>query len=88
MKTTEKVTEVIDGDTFKTDGRRKAIRIAGYNAPEIGKPGANAAKQRLKNLILYKRVTIEVVATDVYGRSVANVWVNGKSVSDAMSGKR
>ena len=84
---TEKVTEVIDGDTFKTDGRPEAIRLAGYDAPEIRQPGGNAAKQRLKDLVLYKRVAVKVVSKS-YGRSVADVSVNGKSVSDAMRGKR
>ena len=84
MKTTETVTEVIDGDTFYTDSRLERIRIADYDAPELNQPDGDVAKTSLEALILGKQVVIEVVGTDVFRRSVANVWIEGKSVSILM----
>lgn len=40
MPRKEKVTRVIDGDTFETNRRKNSIRLAGYDAPEKGKKGA------------------------------------------------
>ena len=34
MANNEKVTQVIDGDTFKTTRRTKSIRLANVDAPE------------------------------------------------------
>ena len=84
MKTTETVTEVIDGDTFKTDSRSERIRIRDYDAPELDEPEGNVAKKSLEDLILYKQVIIEVVSKDSYGRPLANVWIEGQPVSVLM----
>ena len=53
MAITETVIEVIDGDTFMTDNH--SVRLADVNAPELGTPGADVAKSRLEQLILYIR---------------------------------
>lgn len=65
-------TRVIDGDTFETaDGR--IIRLAGLDAPELGTEAGRAAKLFLTNLIEGRTVSIDEVATDKYGRVVAEV---------------
>lgn len=84
MARKEKVTRVIDGDTFMTSSRKKPVRIANYNAPERGQRGYKGSKDALKSMISGKTVTVEVKAKDVYGRSVANVKVGGRSISNAM----
>lgn len=84
MARNEKVTRVIDGDTFMTSSRKKPVRLANYNAPERGKPGYKASKDVLESMISGKTVTIDVKARDVYGRAVANVKVGGRSVNAAM----
>jgi len=87
-KRKERVTKVIDGDTFRTKSRPKhSVRLANVDAPEKGKPGSAKATQALKNLIQGQQVQINTVARDSYGRSVANVKVNTKSVNKAMNQK-
>lgn len=86
-KRTEKVTRVIDGDTFKTSSRKRSVRLANVNAPEKGQPGSTKAIQTLKNLIQGKEVQIDTIARDTYGRSVAKVKVDNKSVNKAMNQK-
>ena len=87
MARNEKVTRVIDGDTFMTSSRKKPVRLANYNAPEKGKRGYKASKDTLRSLISGKTVTIDVKARDVYGRAVANVKAGGRSVNAAMRNK-
>jgi len=87
MARKEKVTYVIDGDTFKTANRKHFVRLANVDAPEKGQRGAVAAMQALKQLIQGKDVTIDTKVRDTYGRSVANVKVKGKSVNAAMRRK-
>lgn len=86
MPRKEKVTRVIDGDTFKTASRKNPVRLANVDAPEKGQRGAAAATQALKQLIQGKDVTINTVGRS-YGRSVANVKADGKSVNAAMRRK-
>jgi len=74
-----KVIKIIDGDTLdvspkwrfkgKTGNR---VRLSGINAPEIGKPGASAAKERLKKRFMGKSVKLDGKALS-YGRLVAKV---------------
>ena len=88
MARKEKVTKVIDGDTFKTASRKNAVRLANVNAPEKNAHGGKAAAQKLVKLIEGKEVAIQTVARDVYGRSVANVKVGRRSVNRAMKTSR
>jgi endonuclease YncB( thermonuclease family) len=47
----ERVTRVIDGDTFETASRKHPVRLEGVDTPERGEPGHQAAKQELERLI-------------------------------------
>lgn len=87
MARKEKVTEVIDGDTFHTNRRKNPVRLSNVQAPEKGKPGSAKATNDLKRLIQGKEVTIETVARDRFGRSVAKVKVGNISVNRAMRDK-
>lgn len=84
MARKERVTRVIDGDTFMTSSRKKPVRLANYDAPERGQRGYKAKKDALKSIISGKTVTIDVKARDVYGRAVASVKYKGRSVSTTM----
>ena len=84
MAKNEKVTRVIDGDTFETNRRKYSVRLANVNAPEKGQRGAPKAKKDLENLILGKKVDVETVARDKYKRTVAKVKVGRRSVNKAM----
>ena len=72
--TKEHVTEVIDGDTFRTGESPNAVRLEGVDTPESNEWGYAAAKNALTQLILHREVEIETKARDVYGRRVAQVW--------------
>lgn len=87
MARKEKVTKVIDGDTFETSSRKNPVRLANVDAPEKGQPGAAKATDALRKMIQDEEVSIDTVARDSYGRSVANVKVGGKSVNKAIKGK-
>jgi len=87
MARKEKVTKVIDGDTFKTGSRKKPVRLANVNAPEKGSRGAKTATQALCDLVQGHTVSIETVARDKYGRCVAKVKIGNRSVNAAMRRK-
>jgi endonuclease YncB( thermonuclease family) len=80
----EKVTRIIDGDTFETNRRKNPVRLANVDAPEKGQRGAPQARKDLGELIQDQEVYIDTVARDKYGRSVANVKVGRRSVNKAM----
>lgn len=84
MPTKERVTRVVDGDTFMTNKRKRAVRLADVDTPERGERGAVAAKRRLSSMIAGKEVTVIPVARDSYGRTVAKVTVEGKSVEKSV----
>ena len=79
------VTAVIDGDTITvTDGNASfRIRIAAMDAPEHQQKQGKAATQRLKSLVLNKKVTYHSVGTglDRYGRSLGQIKVKDQDVS-------
>ncbi|MEO0138067.1 MAG: thermonuclease family protein [candidate division WOR-3 bacterium] len=81
----ERVTEVIDGDTFKTE-KNKTIRLLGINAPELDEPGGDIAKEFLKWMILNKRVILkkDISEKDDYGRYLCYVYLDGKFVNEEM----
>ena len=84
MARKERVTRVIDGDTFCTNKRKNPVRLANIDAPEKGQRGSAKATTDLRSMIYGQEVSIDTVARDVYGRSVANVKVGAKSVNKVM----
>lgn len=79
---TEKVTEVIDGDTFKTE-KGKTIRLLGVNAAEMTEPGGDIAKMFLSLMILNKNVGLErdITDKDDYGRLLRYVYHGSKFIN-------
>ena len=88
MARKEKVTKIIDGDSFLTDKRKNPVRLSDVDAPEKRQPGYQNAKKCLEKLILNQEVSIETVDRDKYRRSVAKVKVGNKYVNKAMQGHR
>jgi endonuclease YncB( thermonuclease family) len=79
-----KVKKVIDGDTIQIKNGEK-IRIAGYDAPELGARGGDAAKRRLQRIIPKgTQIGLSPQLTKSYDRSVRRVTVNGKPISKLM----
>jgi len=87
MPRKEKVTKIIDGDTFKTASRKNPVRLANVDAPEKGQPGSAKATEALRKMIQGEEVKIDTVSRDKYGRAVANVYKGRESVNKKMQKK-
>jgi len=87
MSRKEKVTKIIDGDTFKTGNRKNPVRLANVDAPEKGKPGYAKATELLSKMIKDEEVRIDTVGRDKYGRAVAKVYKGRESVNKEMQEK-
>ena len=74
---------VVDGDTIHYGAER--IRLRGIDAPELNEPGGQAAKQRLEELLRSGSVQIIPHGVDVYGRTLADVFVNGQNVAEILA---
>lgn len=74
---------VLDGDTVgvSKDGPAIRIRIEGIDCPERDQPFAEQAKAFTANLIAGKAVTVVEKEKDVYGRTVARIFVDRRDVS-------
>lgn len=72
----------IDGDTFANGGER--VRIRGMNAAEMSEPGGFQARARLDQLLHSGNVTVAARGVDKYGRTVADVYVNGQNVAERL----
>ncbi|MEW6163132.1 MAG: thermonuclease family protein [Nitrospirota bacterium] len=87
MSRKERVTRIIDGDTFKTESRKNPVRLANVDAPEKGQPGYTKAKEILRNIIEGEEVKIQTVSRDKYSRSIARVYKGRESVNKEMQEK-
>jgi micrococcal nuclease len=84
MANKEKVTKIIDGDTFLTNRRKIPVRLEGVDTPEKRQPGYQKSKEALQELILNKEVTVNTIARDTYGRPIVQVKIGTRSVNKAM----
>ena len=81
--------DVQDGDSFvlRDDlGNRIRVRISGIDAPEKSQAFADRSRQHLRDLMRDVRIRLEPVKVDVFGRTVARVWIlseDGKAGKDA-----
>ncbi len=74
---------VIDGDTFAYGNER--IRIRGIDTPELSESGGVEAADRLRSLFQEGPVTMVSGPTDDYGRTLAEVFVNRRSVAQILT---
>ncbi|MBM4329210.1 MAG: thermonuclease family protein [Deltaproteobacteria bacterium] len=74
---------VKDGDSIfvMNKGTREEIRLQGIDCPEWGQPFCGRAKKFTNQMVRGKIVEVEPVTTDRYGRTVALVTVDGKSLN-------
>lgn len=80
---------VIDGDTvlFRPDHYSAAsraflkVRLAGIDAPEANQPHGEAATRALRELALKQRATLDIAATDAYGRKLGRLRVGRVEVN-------
>ena len=75
-----------DGDSLVCDQRK--IRIANVYAAELKESGGQAAKKRLQALIAGKDVVLVSRGTDRYGRTLADVYVDGRQIQQSDIGPR
>lgn len=79
-----RVVGVSDGDTLTCLSDIKTqykVRLHGIDAPESKQDFGTQAKYQLANMVFGKDVTLNIKDTDRYGRTVADVLVNGKSAN-------
>jgi len=72
----------IDGDTLRMGSER--IRLRGIDTPELSEPGGQEAKQRLEQLLHDGPIRIVPHGQDIYGRTVADVFVSGRNVAEVL----
>ncbi|WP_448875045.1 thermonuclease family protein [Desulfobulbus propionicus] len=74
------VTHVLDGDSFRVRiGRATTtIRLYGVDCPEYRQAGWRQAKKMTLALVKGRRVAIQAMDVDRYGRTVALVKVDGQ----------
>ena len=82
------ITSCYDGDTC-TSSTGEKIRLACIDTPELkGKRAepapVKAARDYLKELVVGSKVTIRRITTDRYGRTVAELFVNGSNVQQQL----
>lgn len=80
----ERVTKIVDGDTFETSSRKNPVRLANVDAPEKGQRGSVKATEALRKMIEGEEVKIETVGRDKYGRAIAKVYKGRESVNKKM----
>jgi micrococcal nuclease len=73
------VSRIIDGDTLECD--KLKIRLCGTDAPEKSQPYGGAATDKLTQLTLNKNVRLVTQSTDIYGRLLAEVWLNNRFIN-------
>ncbi|OOS25786.1 hypothetical protein B0680_01765 [Moraxella pluranimalium] len=82
-----RIVGISDGDTatcLDKQNQQLKIRFAQIDAPEKGQDFGQAAKKQLSELIFDKQVALAVHDKDRYGRTVAEVFVDGKNVNKLM----
>jgi micrococcal nuclease len=74
---TEKVVEVVDGDTFMLESG-ESVRLLGINTPEHGEPGADLAKAFLIQLVYMRQVRLKKDQNDRddYDRLLRYVYID------------
>ena len=85
-----KVARITDGDTIQViaDGRKTTIRLVGMDAPEVshaknqpGQPFSQQSTKHLAGLVLNKVVDIKSHGPDRYGRTLGEVFLDGKNIN-------
>src|SRR2546421_1225559 len=76
----------IDGDTLVCNYQK--VRLTNVYAAELNQAGGHAAKRRLQSLVSSGEVVLPPLGHDRYGRTLAEVYVNGRRIEQADIGPR
>lgn len=87
-----KCIKVIDGDTVivSRSGRKYRVRLAFVDAPESSQtsfddiPIGLKSTEFLKSLILNKKIKVEFLSTDLYGRKIGRIYKGTLSINQIM----
>ena len=82
-----RIVAVTDGDTatcLTADKQQIKIRMDQIDAPETGQDFGSASKRALSDLIYGKEVELDTKEQDKYGRTVAEIYVDGQNVNKMM----
>ena len=79
-----RVIAVMDGDTvlLLRDGKKIKVRLANIDAPESDQEFGAESRQALVDRVLKKQVHVNSQAMDNYGRMIAEISVDGRSVNE------
>lgn len=81
---TGKVVSITDGDTLivrESPTKSVTVRLVHIDAPERGQAFGTRARQALGELAYGKEVEIAGISKDRYGRTLGEVFVDGKSIN-------
>jgi len=73
------INRIIDGDTLECDKFR--VRLCGLDSPEKSQTYGAAATAKLTQLVVNKNVRLITQRTDIYGRVLAEVWLNNRFIN-------
>lgn len=79
------VIKVYDGDTITVVNNRNEkvkIRLYGIDAPELKQTYGKTSQMNLEKLIKNKTIEYEIMSKDRYGRIVAIIYFDGKSINE------
>lgn len=79
-----KVIAVMDGDTVMVmrDGQKIKVRLANIDAPEADQEFGKESRQALLDRVMKKQVHVNSQVVDSYGRMIAEMSVDGKSINE------
>lgn len=78
------VVGAIDGDTIVLSDNKTRVRLRYVDAPESGLCGSKEANDLLTSLIVGKKVLIQGVIPDQYGRGMALIYEGDKLINKEM----
>lgn len=78
-----RVVGVHDGDTLTVlvDRTQVKVRLYGIDAPELGQPFGRNAKGALSERVHGQTVTVDVIDTDRYGRTVGRIRMGNRDIN-------
>ncbi len=85
MESTELVKRVVAGDTFETASMEGPVRLLDVHAPGVHDYLGREARRHLAELMASRAVQVDFVDYDRYGRRLAWVKCDGRSVNQAMN---
>lgn len=80
-----RVTQVVDGDTFRISSTGERVRLWGLNAPEVSQPGGSVATAALSRLTSGQEPTCRQRDIDRFGRIVGQCFLpDGRDITAVM----